>query len=386
MFVFDYSKHKSTPDDTVCRPQHRCLGHTEQGYGLAWSPLTTGRLLSGSDDATVCMWDVAEAGLEVQALQIKRGHTAVVEDVAWHNHHAHLFASVGDDKQLLVWDARDSSDAPSKRVEQAHKGDINCVTFNPFSEFLLATGSTDATVALWDRRNMKQKMHSFEGHKGGVYQLDWAPFSETILASCSSDRRVHVWDVSRIGQEQTPEDAEDGPPELLFIHSGHTAKVSDFQWNRNEEWAAATVSEDNILQIWQMVSCCCSCCCLCITFVVMGKTEVCWCPTVVYILLLTNNSQIPVLPNMFQSEGIYNEGDDDDEDDEEEEDVEGEVVDLEGDDDEEDLEGTTAANTAANTVSGSCFFTLLLATCFSFCSSYHSNNLQDANTRKRQKQ
>lgn len=253
MFVFDYSKHPSSPVDTVCRPQHRCLGHTAQGYGLAWSPLTAGRLLSGSDDATVCMWDLTEAGLEVQALQIKRGHTSVVEDVAWSHHHSHVFGSVGDDMQLLIWDARDSSGGPSKKVAKAHENDINCVSFNPLNEFLLATGSTDSTVGLWDLRNMTQKVHSFEGHKSGVYQLDWAPFSETILASCSSDRRVHVWDLSRIGEEQSPEDAEDGPPELLFIHGGHTAKVSDFSWSRNEEWVAASVSEDNILQIWQMV-------------------------------------------------------------------------------------------------------------------------------------
>ena len=254
VFVFDYSKHPSSPADTLCRPQHRCLGHTAQGYGLAWSPLTAGRLLSGSDDATVCMWDLAEAGLEVQALQIKRGHTSVVEDVAWSHHHSHVFGSVGDDMQLLICDARDSTGGPSKKVAKAHENDINCVSFNPLNEFLLATGSTDSTVGLWDLRNLTQKVHSFEGHKSGVYQLDWAPFSETILASCSSDRRVHVWDLSRIGEEQSPEDAEDGPPELLFIHGGHTAKVSDFSWNRNEEWVAASVSEDNILQIWQMVS------------------------------------------------------------------------------------------------------------------------------------
>ena len=199
------------------------------------------------------MWDLTEAGAEVQALQIKRGHTSVVEDVAWSHHQSHVYASVGDDMQLLIWDARDSSDSPSKRVQKAHSSDINCVSFNPLNEFLLATGSTDSTVGLWDLRNMTQKLHSFEGHKGGVYQLDWAPFNETILASCSSDRRVHIWDLSRIGEEQSPEDAEDGPPELLFIHGGHTAKVSDFSWNRNEEWVAASVSEDNILQIWQMV-------------------------------------------------------------------------------------------------------------------------------------
>ena len=31
-------------------------------------------------------------------------------------------------------------------------------------------------------------------------------------------RRVCVWDCSKIGAEQGAEDAEDGPPELLFIH------------------------------------------------------------------------------------------------------------------------------------------------------------------------
>ena len=86
-----------------------------------------------------------------------------------------------------------------------------------------------------------------------------------------------VWDLSRIGDEQvrlpapsqhklcsfsrhlrplncvvsaqTPEDAEDGPPELLFVHGGHTSKVSDFAWNPSDDWVVASVAEDNILQV-----------------------------------------------------------------------------------------------------------------------------------------
>ncbi len=50
---------------------------------------------------------------------------------------------------------------------------------------------------------------------------------------------------------QTPEDAEDGPPELLFIHGGHTSKVSDFAWNPSDDWVIASVAEDNILQVWR---------------------------------------------------------------------------------------------------------------------------------------
>lgn len=56
-----------------------------------------------------------------------------------------------------------------------------------------------------------------------------------------------MWDLSRVGLEQTEEEKKDGPPELVFIHGGHTAKISDISWNQNERLAMASVSEDNIL-------------------------------------------------------------------------------------------------------------------------------------------
>ena len=45
------------------------------------------------------------------------------------------------------------------------------------------------------------------------------------------------------------------PPPLSpeqFIHGGHTAKISDFTWNPTDPWVICSVSEDNILQVWQM--------------------------------------------------------------------------------------------------------------------------------------
>ena len=113
---------------------------------------------------------------------------------------------------------------------------------------------TAQTVALWDLRNLKLKLHSFESHTEEVMMIQWHPQNEAVLGSIASDRRLHVWDLSKIGEEQSAEDAEDGPPELLFVHGGHTQKVSDFSWNPNMSWAVASVSEDNILQVWKMVS------------------------------------------------------------------------------------------------------------------------------------
>jgi WD40 repeat protein len=108
-------------------------------------------------------------------------------------------------------------------------------------------------VALWDLRNLKHRLHTFEGHQDEIIQVAWSPHNETVLATSSGDRRVNVWDLSRIGEEQSPEDAEDGVPELLFVHGGHTNKISDFSWNLNDPWVICSVAEDNICQVWQMV-------------------------------------------------------------------------------------------------------------------------------------
>ena len=81
---------------------------------------------------------------------------------------------------------------------------------------------------MWDLRNLKLKLHSFESHKDEIFQVtllnhesvfqvltvsvkvQWSPHNETILASSGTDRRLHVWDLAKIGEEQNAEDAEDG--------------------------------------------------------------------------------------------------------------------------------------------------------------------------------
>ncbi|CAJ0562805.1 unnamed protein product, partial [Mesorhabditis spiculigera] len=256
VFIFDYTRHTAVPaSDGVCKPQLRLRGHTREGYGLSWNTNKMGHLLSASDDGTVCLWDISAntasgSGGHLDS-KAKYPHQSVVEDVAWHVLHEALFGSVSDDHNLTIWDTRSKSNQPTHKVE-AHTQEVNCLSFNPYSEYILCTGSADKTVGLWDLRNLKNKLHSFQSHRDEIFQVQWSPHNETILASSGSDRRVHIWDLSKIGETQSAEDAEDGPPELLFIHGGHTAKVSDFSWNQNEPWLVCSVAEDNILQVWQM--------------------------------------------------------------------------------------------------------------------------------------
>jgi WD40 repeat protein len=257
LFIFDTSRHQlKPPADGRCSPQLRLRGHKKEGYGLSWSARDHGKLVSGAEDRLICTWDIQDtnvkAGGYLDPTAVYEGHSDVVEDVAWHNHHSQIFGSVGDDRKLLLWDTRERDRKKPYQSVDAHAAEVHCLAFNPYSEFILATGSADRTVALWDMRNLAVKLHSFENHADEIIQISWSPFNEAILASASGDRRINVWNLGKIGEEQDPEDAEDGPPELMFIHGGHTNKVSDFSWNPNEPWVLSSVAEDNILQVWSM--------------------------------------------------------------------------------------------------------------------------------------
>jgi WD40 repeat protein len=112
VLVFDYTKHPSRPTDSAVRPNLRLKGHEKEGYGIAWSPLDQGKIISAGDDKLVCLWDIgtgtpggAAAGASGPVLQAARkfaAHSDVVEDVTWHRHHKDLFASCGDDSNVFM--------------------------------------------------------------------------------------------------------------------------------------------------------------------------------------------------------------------------------------------------------------------------------------------
>lgn len=250
VYVFDCAKQAEKQQDD-CDPDLRLKGHDKEGYGLSWSPFKEGYLVSGSHDNKICLWDVSALAQDkvIDAMHVYEAHESVVEDVSWHLKNENLFGSAGDDCQLMIWDLR--TNQTQQRVK-AHEKEVNYLSFNPYNEWVLATASSDTTVALFDMRKMTVPLHILSSHTEEVFQVEWDPNHETVLASSADDRRLMVWDLNRIGDEQLELDAEDGPPELLFSHGGHKAKISDFSWNKNDPWVISSVADDNTVQVWQM--------------------------------------------------------------------------------------------------------------------------------------
>ncbi|CAN8095365.1 unnamed protein product [Discula destructiva] len=252
VLVYNRTKHSSTPTGTS-NPDIELLGHEKEGFGLNWSPHDAGILVSGGEDATVRLWDLNTMNdKKVKPSRTFTHHHRVVNDVQYHPVSKHFIGTVSDDLTLQILDTRQAENHRAALVVRGgHSDALNALAFNPASEFLIATASGDKTIGIWDIRSTKEKVHTLEGHMDAVTTLSWHPKEASILGSASYDRRVIFWDLARIGEEQTPEDAEDGPPELLFMHGGHTNHLADFSWNPNDPWVVASAGEDNVLQIWK---------------------------------------------------------------------------------------------------------------------------------------
>ncbi|XP_060963838.1 WD-40 repeat-containing protein MSI3-like [Cannabis sativa] len=249
--VFDCTKQELKPEGGDFDPDLRLRGHDKEGYGLSWNPNKEGYILSGSHDCKICLWDVSAVAEDkvLDPLHVYTGHESVVGDVSWHLKNGNLFGSVGDDCKLIIWDLRTNQ---SQQTVKAHEKEVNYLSFSPFNEWILATASSDTTVGLFDMRKITEPLHVLSSHTEEVFQVEWDPNHEAVLASSADDRRLMIWDLNRIGDEQLEGDGDDGPPELLFSHGGHTAKISDFSWNKEEPWVISSVADDNTLQVWQL--------------------------------------------------------------------------------------------------------------------------------------
>lgn len=136
-------------------------------------------------------------------------------------------------------------------------GAVNSLAFNPHNEYVLATAGADGEVHVWDMRMLGEPKPVFalNGHVGGdAVVVRWSPHHESVLASGGLDRRVLLWDLARVdvdSEDGAAGDLEDGPPELLFMHGGHTAPIADVAWHPTVPWVVASACEDNIVQVWK---------------------------------------------------------------------------------------------------------------------------------------
>ncbi|MEG4404124.1 nSTAND1 domain-containing NTPase [Microcoleus sp. MON2_D5] len=124
------------------------------------------------------------------------GHANSVNAVSF-SPNGKLLATGSFDNTVKLWD---TSTGKEIKTLTGHTNSVNAVSFSPNGK-LLATGSRDNTVKLWDTTTGKQ-IKTLTGHTDRVWAVSFSPNGK-LLATGSFDKTVKLWDTTTGKQIKT---------------------------------------------------------------------------------------------------------------------------------------------------------------------------------------
>lgn len=198
-------------------------GHKDEGYAMDWSPKTSGLFASGDCSGGIHLWQPREGG----KWDVGEGWNVgvSVEDIQWSPTEGTVFATGDCGKNVSIFDTRKKGKCMLKH--EAHKADVNVVSWNKNVTNLLASGSDDGVFSVWDLRAWgKDPLARFTTHNTPITSLEWHPTDESMIV-VSDEEAVFVYDLSV--EEEMGKNTGDIPPQLLFMHCGS-------QSNKEAHW------------------------------------------------------------------------------------------------------------------------------------------------------
>ncbi|CAG8597748.1 17255_t:CDS:10, partial [Funneliformis caledonium] len=197
---------------------------------LDWHPKGN-ILLAGANDGTIWMWQIPSGN----CMNVFAGHSSIVTTGQF-TPDGKKIVSGSEDTSLIVWDPKTAISTLKISGEDArfHREGITCLAVNQESTLVLS-GSTDTTAKLVNLTNGSVSFSylSLLDHSKIIQNL-LRPLDSQILATGSIDGKLNVWDVKTMRLRQT---------------CNHDDAIIKLQWHKDSP-LLTTCSADRTVRVW----------------------------------------------------------------------------------------------------------------------------------------
>ena len=117
------------------------------------------------------------------------GHSHGIRSVAFSHPDGKMIASGSSDNTIRLWNAKTGA---LLKILTGHSRSVYSVAFSP-DEQTIASGSFDDTIRLWD---INTGEHLKTINSGNAYSIAFSPDGKTIASGSYWDKTVHLWDIN----------------------------------------------------------------------------------------------------------------------------------------------------------------------------------------------
>lgn len=193
-------------------------GHRQAITCLAFHPFYK-RLASGSEDASIIIWECDEFTQE----RSLRAHSNTVNYLTFDTNGKYL-ASCSADLTIKIWNFETMT---CYKTLNGHEHTVSSVEFTPDGNFLYSA-SRDKTIKFWELSTGNVK-RTLSGHTEWVRSVTLNP-KGTLLASSSDDESIIIWQTDTGSQMNT--------------FTGHDNKIEKVLFLKNEKALLNVYSSD----------------------------------------------------------------------------------------------------------------------------------------------
>lgn len=198
--IIQYAAHNTSGPGATAR--HR---ETLEIHDVKWShgQFST-HIATAATNGKVILYDLNRAGMELARLH---EHHRQVHKVAFNPHQGYLLLSGSQDATVRLWDLRDMRKdvmtCPSRDKYSGLSEGVRDLQWSPTDGVEFAFGTNNGVIQRWDFRINRGPKLKINAHDKICNSIDWHPDGKHLL-SASIDKTVRVWDFSSEVRRQKP--------------------------------------------------------------------------------------------------------------------------------------------------------------------------------------